>query len=103
MSYHDRRDSDPIKPSIHEMETSRSWQQVPQSEEDITSYNPYTSQTQDLGYSASASAHSKNSEENEGQMPLRQAIKLYPKVAGYCLAMSIPIVGWGYDLVIVGC
>jgi SP family general alpha glucoside:H+ symporter-like MFS transporter len=102
MSYHDRRDSDPIKPSIHEMETSRPWQQVPQSEEDITSYNPYTSQTQDLGYSASASAHSKNSEENEGQMPLRQAIKLYPKVAGYCLAMSIPIVGWGYDLVIVG-
>ncbi|KAM0405815.1 hypothetical protein HYE67_010146 [Fusarium culmorum] len=103
MSYHDRHDSDPIKPTMHEMETSRSWQQVPQNEEDITSYNPYTSQTQDFGYSASASAQSENTKENDdGQMPLRQAIKLYPKVACYCLAMSIPIIGWGYDLVIVG-
>ncbi|CAF3576134.1 unnamed protein product [Fusarium graminearum] len=103
MSYHDRRESDPIKPTMHEMETSRSWQQVPQNEEDITSYNPYTSRTQDFGYSASASAQSENPKDNDdGQMPLRQAIKLYPKVACYCLAMSIPIIGWGYDLVIVG-
>ncbi|KAL4726554.1 hypothetical protein ACLX1H_005441 [Fusarium chlamydosporum] len=102
MSYHDRRDSDPIKPTHLEMETTRSWQQVPQNEEDITSYDPYSSQTRDLGYSARDSVHSKSSEKNEDQMPLRQAIKLYPKVAAYCLAMSIPIIGWGYDLVIVG-
>lgn len=102
MAYHDRRDSDgsdPIEPSHHEMETSRSWHQVPQSEEDITNYDPYTSQTQDLKYTTSTSAQP---QDDESQMPLRQAIKLYPKVAAYCLAMSIPVIGWGYDLVIVG-
>ena len=102
MAYHDGRDSDgsdPIKPTHHEMESSRSWHQVPQSEEDITTYDPYTSQTQDLKYTTSPSTQPRD---DESQMPLRQAIKLYPKVAKYCFAMSIPVIGWGYDLVIVG-
>lgn len=40
--------------------------------------------------------------ELDEQLPLGKAIKRYPKVAGYCLAMTVAIVGWGYDLVIVG-
>ena len=36
------------------------------------------------------------------QLPLGQAIKMYPKIVGYCLALTLAVVGWGYDLVIVG-
>jgi MFS transporter, SP family, general alpha glucoside:H+ symporter len=36
------------------------------------------------------------------EMPLMQALKRYPKIARYTLAMTLPIIGWGYDLVIVG-
>ena len=38
----------------------------------------------------------------EGNLPLGQAIKKYPKLVGWCVALTLAIIGWGYDLVIVG-
>ncbi|KAK8087744.1 hypothetical protein PG997_002705 [Apiospora hydei] len=35
-------------------------------------------------------------------LPLIPAIRRFSKVTGYCLAMSVAIIGWGYDLVVVG-
>jgi MFS family permease len=35
-------------------------------------------------------------------LPFWQAVKLYPKVVGYCLALTVAVIGWGYDLAIVG-
>ncbi|KAK8096048.1 general substrate transporter [Apiospora kogelbergensis] len=35
-------------------------------------------------------------------LPLVPALRRFSKVAGYCLAMSVAIIGWGYDLVVVG-
>ncbi|PKS08578.1 hypothetical protein jhhlp_004964 [Lomentospora prolificans] len=46
-----------------------------------------------------SSASSTGSDEN---LPLGQAIKRYPKIVGYCLALTVIVVGWGYDLVLVG-
>ncbi|KAK8043764.1 hypothetical protein PG994_012602 [Apiospora phragmitis] len=40
--------------------------------------------------------------EIDEQLPLVPALRRFSKVAGYCLAMSVAIVGWGYDLVVVG-
>ncbi|EWZ47300.1 hypothetical protein FOZG_03241 [Fusarium oxysporum Fo47] len=105
MSYHDRKNSDPqegsIAPSYHELETTRRWQTIPQEDEDITAYDPYTPQItrQD---SINKQDPPPQQDDEEAQMPLRQALKKYPKIAGYCLAMTIPVIGWGYDLVIVG-
>lgn len=39
-------------------------------------------------------------DENE-DLPFFQAVKRYPKVAAYCLALTTAILLWGYDLVIV--
>ncbi|KAK2028618.1 MFS general substrate transporter [Colletotrichum zoysiae] len=39
---------------------------------------------------------------NEDDLPLGQAIRLYPKIVAYCLSLTIVIIGWGYALVIVG-
>lgn len=38
----------------------------------------------------------------EEKIPLGKAIRQYPKIVGYCLALTIVVVGWGYDLVVVG-
>ncbi|RYP93472.1 hypothetical protein DL770_000356 [Monosporascus sp. CRB-9-2] len=43
----------------------------------------------------------RNSIESGEDLPLGQAIRRYPKVAGYCLALTTAILLWGYDLVIV--
>ncbi|KAG5656953.1 hypothetical protein KAF25_011122 [Fusarium avenaceum] len=104
MSYHDRRDSDPmpgdLRPAYHEMETSRSWHTVPQQDEELNAYDPYTSQ---MSLKDSVTKQSVKSEDDgDDQLPLRKALKKYPKIAGYCLAMTIPVIGWGYDLVVVG-
>ncbi|KAK8036406.1 MFS transporter fmqE [Apiospora marii] len=40
--------------------------------------------------------------EIDEQLPLIPALRRFSKVVGYCLAMSVAIVGWGYDLVVVG-
>ncbi|KAM0229671.1 hypothetical protein ACHAP5_011581 [Fusarium lateritium] len=104
MSYHDRHDSDPmpgdLRPAYHEMETSRSWHTVPQQDEEVTAYDPYTPQ---ISLKDSTTKQSVKSEDDgDDQLPLRKALKKYPKIAGYCLAMTIPVIGWGYDLVVVG-
>lgn len=39
---------------------------------------------------------------DETNLPLGQVLRLYPKAAGHCLALSIIIIGWGYDLVVIG-
>ncbi|KAF4122515.1 Sugar (and other) transporter [Geosmithia morbida] len=36
------------------------------------------------------------------RLPLGTAIKRYPKVAAFCVAIMVPVVSYGYDLVIVG-
>ncbi|KAH6900230.1 general substrate transporter [Thelonectria olida] len=41
----------------------------------------------------------RSSKEN---LPLGQAIKQYPKIVGYCLGLTVVVIGWGYDLVVVG-
>ncbi|KAF6809048.1 maltose permease [Colletotrichum musicola] len=43
-----------------------------------------------------------NENEPEDDLPLGQAIRRYPKVVAYCLALTIIVIGWGYALVIVG-
>lgn len=35
-------------------------------------------------------------------LPLGQVIRLYPKVAATCLCLATIVVGWGYDLVVIG-
>jgi MFS transporter, SP family, general alpha glucoside:H+ symporter len=35
-------------------------------------------------------------------LPLKAAIKQYPRVVAYCLALTTAILLWGYDFVIVG-
>lgn len=69
------------------------WSSVPQ--EESTAYNP--GEHLELTRSNQSSAS-----ENEDKLPLVQCLKLYPKIVAYCMAMTIPIIGWGYDLVIVG-
>ncbi|RYO79951.1 hypothetical protein DL766_009082 [Monosporascus sp. MC13-8B] len=44
----------------------------------------------------------RNSVKNDEDLPLGQAIRRYPRVAGYCLALTTAILLWGYDLVVVG-
>ncbi|KAH7130951.1 general substrate transporter [Dactylonectria macrodidyma] len=39
---------------------------------------------------------------DEEKLPLGKAIRKYPKVIGYCLGLTVVVVGWGYDLVVVG-
>ena len=39
-------------------------------------------------------------DDNE-EIPFLQAIRRYPKIAAYCLALTTSILLWGYDLVIV--
>ncbi|KPM39534.1 hypothetical protein AK830_g7023 [Neonectria ditissima] len=62
-------------------------------------------QEQDTRYSsgpdddAASKLPSSDSDEN---LTLAQGIKRYPKVVGYCLALTVAIIGWGYDLVVVG-
>ncbi|KAM0552418.1 hypothetical protein ACHAPJ_007978 [Fusarium lateritium] len=90
-----------LQPSYHEMESTTPWHRVPQEDQDThTAYDPYNSQ---LTLDTSASKQSSNPKiDADDQLPLRQALKKYPKIARYCLAMTIPIIGWGYDLVVVG-
>ncbi|KAF4978854.1 hypothetical protein FZEAL_4836 [Fusarium zealandicum] len=94
--YHDRQE--PTKPGRlapdHIELSSTTWQSVSQ-EEESTRYDP--------GESVARSASNASSTSDvKSQLPLGQALRLYPKIARYCLAMAIPVIGWGYDLVIVG-
>lgn len=41
-------------------------------------------------------------EEEEANMTLGKSIKQYPKIAGYACFVTIAILLWGYDLVVVG-
>lgn len=41
-------------------------------------------------------------ESEEKDMPLGKAVRRYPKIAGYACFVTIAILLWGYDLVIVG-
>ncbi|CAH0027035.1 unnamed protein product [Clonostachys rhizophaga] len=76
---------------------SMSWYSVPQDElfEESTAYDPGAP-------IEIAPTHTSSAGEGEENLSLGRAIKLYPKMVGYCMAMTIPIIGWGYDLVIVG-
>ncbi|KAH8175149.1 sugar transporter domain-containing protein [Sarocladium implicatum] len=38
----------------------------------------------------------------EEQLTLGKALRKYPKIAGYCLGLSVAIIGWGYGLTVVG-
>ncbi|KAH6887659.1 general substrate transporter [Thelonectria olida] len=69
--------------------------------DDSTSWRPLSHDDQDTSYNPGASSDSSTNPLEE-QLPLGKAIKRYPKVAGYCLAMTVAIIGWGYDLVITG-
>lgn len=40
--------------------------------------------------------------ESDDRLPLAKAIKLYPKLVGWCMALTLAVIGWGYDLIIVG-
>lgn len=52
---------------------------------------------------ATNSSNSSTSQrQNDSDLPLLQSIRLYPKVVGYCFALTSAILLWGYDLVIVG-
>lgn len=43
-----------------------------------------------------------DSGEKKPHIPLWQSIKKFPRIVGYCLALSSAILLYGYDLVIVG-
>ncbi|KAF7554729.1 hypothetical protein G7Z17_g2703 [Cylindrodendrum hubeiense] len=60
-----------------------------------------------VGIEATDSLHRESSNtpivgHDEEKIPLGKAIKQFPKIVGYCLALTIVVVGWGYDLVVVG-
>lgn len=40
--------------------------------------------------------------EEDNHLPLGRALKSYPKIAGYACFVTVAILLWGYDLVIVG-
>ncbi|KAK7429770.1 hypothetical protein QQZ08_003615 [Neonectria magnoliae] len=90
-SYEPYRPNKPadISPSYAELSTT----QGPMLQEQDTRYS---SGPEDDPTSKTQSSHS------EEQLTLAQGIKRYPKVVGYCLALTVAIIGWGYDLVIVG-
>jgi MFS family permease len=76
---------------------------VEMEETSTTAYNPGSSAQHRMlppGHDNVAS----NSDDSgfDEEMPLMQALKRYPKIARYTLAMTLPIIGWGYDLIIVG-
>lgn len=39
---------------------------------------------------------------DDGNIPLGKAIRQYPRIAGYACFVTLAILLWGYDLVIVG-
>ncbi|KAF5024844.1 hypothetical protein F66182_3083 [Fusarium sp. NRRL 66182] len=94
---HQRNKSDQLRPDYVELDSTRSWQPVSHQDQGTTAYNPAESIRTTPSKTESDSKH-----EADAQLPLRKALKKYPKIAAYCLAMTIPVVGWGYDLVIVG-
>lgn len=56
-----------------------------------------------LPLTATVTADSANADAGQEQtLPLGKAIKRYPKFVGYCMALIIVVVGWGYDLTVVG-
>ncbi|KAM5356920.1 hypothetical protein ACJ41O_003566 [Fusarium nematophilum] len=82
-----------IAPDYVELE-STTWRPIQQHEE-ATSYDP------GAPLETAPSNHS-SIDEMEQQLPLGQALRRYPKVAGWCLGMTVAIIGWGYDLAVVG-
>ncbi|KAK7430474.1 hypothetical protein QQZ08_002993 [Neonectria magnoliae] len=40
--------------------------------------------------------------DEDEKLPLGKSIKRYPKIVGYCLGLTTVVIGWGYDLVVVG-
>lgn len=61
----------------------------------------HTDSVSPLTHSITAEATTMTASEDNA-LPLGQAIELYPKFVGYCLALVIVVVGYGYDLTIVG-
>lgn len=43
-----------------------------------------------------------NTPTETANLPLGQVLRLYPKVAATCLFLATIVVGWGYDLVVIG-
>lgn len=43
-----------------------------------------------------------DADKKTSHIPLWQSIKKFPRIVGYCLALSSAILLYGYDLVIVG-
>ena len=51
---------------------------------------------------APSSSEGTGREIDDGDLPLGKAIRQYPKIAGYACFVTLAILLWGYDLVIVG-
>lgn len=45
---------------------------------------------------------SRHGDADEKNLPLGKAIRRYPKITGYSFAITLGILLWGFDLVIVG-
>lgn len=58
--------------------------------------------TEDTGSGRDESAGPAKSVEETEDLAFFQAVRRYPKVAAYCLALTTSILLWGYDLVVVG-
>ncbi|WYZ46734.1 hypothetical protein EsH8_IX_000959 [Colletotrichum jinshuiense] len=52
--------------------------------------------------STSTSSGSIGNGAEDENLPLGQAIRLYPKVVAYCMSFAIIVIGWGYAMIIVG-
>lgn len=49
-----------------------------------------------------ASPSTSQTDAEEAAMPLAKAIALYPKIVGYYLCLTLVVVGWGFDLAVIG-
>lgn len=100
---------DPYRPKDPRPDISPSYTEIPSItlQQQDTSYSSTLLQEQDTSYSSgpedvelkTTKGPSNNPDDN---LSLAQALKRYPRVVRYCLALTIAIIGWGYDLVVVG-
>lgn len=61
-----------------------------------------TQSTKEFNEDGVAGADGIEAGKKTSHIPLWQSIKKFPRIVGYCLALSSAILLYGYDLVIVG-
>jgi MFS transporter, SP family, general alpha glucoside:H+ symporter len=88
MSVLDKRDDMSVNVDVNCVERTETNQQSPRQHGDYNNDDKFDS--------------SDDEHDMESSLPLGKAIKMYPKVVTYCVLLSIVVLGWGFDLVVIG-